>query len=345
MKADLHDGNDKLIHANSVYVRSLNSNNTPSTSKAIWKDWPKIVELCFDNREADIGRFLRRHLSGIRSELLTGAPPEPSVEECLEQLLHDGLERFYIVTNERSVALPPHGAWESAFIISGEVHSYSANREFLNLLNSSNPEYTGWPVWLDSRGLSDTDKRPYVFNGVWEAYIASLDTDLGHHLDFMRLDPEGRFYLRRGLQDDICGHPRCPEPLMCLDFALAIVRVAEAIAVGIAFSNAMECDTENTNLAFAFRWSGLQGRELSSWAQPMRYLSPGRRAYQNEVTSKVNVPLDTPLSALGEYVYTAIKPLFEIFDGFTIGISVVNELTDKLIGSSPNRVGSLPYGG
>ena len=38
-KSDLTLGQTKLISTNDVYVRTLNSNNTPSSAKANWKDW------------------------------------------------------------------------------------------------------------------------------------------------------------------------------------------------------------------------------------------------------------------------------------------------------------------
>lgn len=60
VKSDLRSGDKTLISVNDVYTRSLRANNTPSTTKATWKDWPDILKVCFDNREADIGRFLRR---------------------------------------------------------------------------------------------------------------------------------------------------------------------------------------------------------------------------------------------------------------------------------------------
>ena len=59
VKADLKDGQKALLSEHEVYVRSLNSNNIASSTKALWKDWPNIVQICFDNREADIGNFLR----------------------------------------------------------------------------------------------------------------------------------------------------------------------------------------------------------------------------------------------------------------------------------------------
>jgi len=337
-KSELLDNDRKLIKVDTVYVRSLRANNTPSTTQASWKDWPKIVEVCFDNREADIGRFLRRHLGGLSPEIVyefasaisKKAEPKPTIEELLRGYLQEGEKRFESVVIERGIELPKHGTWEVALLLIGEVPPHAANRGFLNLLDSSNPDYTGWPVWVDSRGFSDKDSHPYVIEGVWEAFIPRSDI-WGGDLDFMILDPTGRFYLRRALQDDTLTRPQAPEPLTVLDFGLPIIRTAEAIAVGIAFAKAMGCNTEETELAYGFKWSKLWGRKLVSWANPGRYISPGRTAYQDEVFMHIHVPLETPLSALGEFVNRVVQPLFEIFDGFVLGKDVVEDLTRRLI--------------
>jgi hypothetical protein len=64
-RRDLKDEQGKyLIREGDVYFRTLRSNGTPSTAKARPNDWPDILEICFENRDADIGRFLRRHLTG-----------------------------------------------------------------------------------------------------------------------------------------------------------------------------------------------------------------------------------------------------------------------------------------
>jgi len=69
-----------LVVCNAVYIRTVESNGTISSSAARWKDWPQIVRNCFDNREADIGAFVRRHLSNIElgplSGLLAVKPPK-----------------------------------------------------------------------------------------------------------------------------------------------------------------------------------------------------------------------------------------------------------------------------
>jgi hypothetical protein len=338
-RSDLIVGDTRLISAGDVYVRSLRANNTPSTARASWQDWPILVETCFDNREADIGRFLRRHLGGLTPQVLQefgaamvkSAQPKETIEDLLRRQLHESENRFKIIVQEKGAKLPEHGSWEIALVLSGVVPKHSANLEFLNLLDSSNPDYTGWPVWLDSRGFTDQSFRPYVLDGVWEAFIVNLESGWSDHIDFMRLDPKGRFYLRRALQDDISVSNRAPKPLIALDFGLVTIRTAEAIAVGLAFAKAMGCDPENATLGFAFRWKRLKGRQLTSWANPERYISPTRSAYQDEVISFLDVPLETPLSALSEYVHKATQPVFEVFDGFALSRDVTEDLTRRLI--------------
>lgn len=331
-------GDKALIRADTVYVRSLSSNNTPSTTQAKSKDWPRLIEVCFDNREADIGRFIRRHLGAIGSEQLNALAtafvgkfePEVSSEDLLRAYLQESEERYEQTLKDRNVSLPEHGVWEVGLILKGDVPHHSTNQEFLNLLSSSNPAYTGWPVWVDSRRFSE-DNHPYVINGVWEALLVKLHSEWFDHIDFMRIDPKGKFFLRRALEDDMERSDSSPQALTALDLGLTIIRTAEAIAVGMAFASSMGCLSEETTLAFAFKWTKLKGRELSSWANRLRWIPHGYSAYQDEVIAFVNVPLDLPLSVLPQYVNQVVQPLFEIFNGFTLSADIVEEMTRNLI--------------
>jgi hypothetical protein len=165
--------------------------------------------------------------------------PEPTLEDLLRRYLQESEERYESVVLERKLKLPEHGTWEVALLFIGDVPPHTVNRDFLNLLDSNNPDYTGWPVWLDSRGFSEQNSRPFVIDGVWESMVSSLETGWSDQIDFMRFDPNGKFYLRRALQDDISGSQRDPGPMRVLDFGLPVIRSAEAIAVGIAFAKAM----------------------------------------------------------------------------------------------------------
>ena len=63
-KSDLIvDGRKKLISEGDVYFRTLSTGGVISSAKARARDWPDIMQICMDNREADIGRFIRRHLA------------------------------------------------------------------------------------------------------------------------------------------------------------------------------------------------------------------------------------------------------------------------------------------
>ncbi len=338
-RADLRPANGRTrISMHDVYIRSLRSNNTPSTTKATWRDWPRILEVCFDNREADIGRFLRRHLGGLPPEVVqeflgsiaSGLQPEVTTEEYLQRYLHESKERYSTVVEERGVQLSPHGAWEVGLLFIGDdIPLHSANQAFLNLLNANNPRYTGWPVWLDSRNASDESAKPYPFEDTWEAFIDFRVPDWINHIDFMRLGSHGQFYLRRVFYEDMRG--RHLKPMKYLDCTLPIRETAEAIAVGIAFAKAMGCDPEKTQLAFGFRWTKLTGRKLVSLVEPAPYIPPEEPAYRDDIFVPVKVPLETPLSALGEYVNQAVKPLFEIFNGFELSQDVMEDLTRKTI--------------
>lgn len=314
-----------LIKADTVYVRSLHSNNKPSTTQAKGQDWSSLIERCFDNREADIARFIRRHLKDLKTGIdeITQEPPDRLAEFVLQSE-----QRYKSVVQERSLDISEYGEWEVAFIIDGQVSDYEATHKFLDLLHYSNPQYTGWPVWLDTRRFAKED-RPYVVDGMWEA-LCNRSISSFPRIDFMRLDPKGRFFLQRPLEDDLSYNDRV-KPLTQLDFLLPITRTAEAIAVGIKFAQAMGCPEDSTRLKFQFKWTRLKNRQLTNWASPNRFFFGGQTAYQDNVAPVVNVPLDSPASTIFQYVDEATKPLFRLFQGYELNIEVIEDITSKLL--------------
>lgn len=338
-KADLFNGERSLLKTDDVYVRTLRANNTPSTSKAGWKDWSKVVEVCFDNREADIARFFRRHLTTdnlssfheLLGGLIQGKEPEPNAEQVAQAFLETGFTRFKYAVSQRKLESYKLGFWEVALVINGQIKEFPSKADFLNLIDSVNPDYTGWPAWFDSRGFHDKNFRPYVMNGGWEALLVSIESNWNDHYDFHVFDPSGRFYLLRGFQDDLSRSDFAPEPLTSLDFVLQVIRVAEVLAVGTVFAKSIALDPEKAMATFAFRWNHLKNRELTSWTNPERYISPGRIAHQDSVESTVTIPANVAHSSLAPYVSKTLKPLFEIFNGFDLSSSVYEDLTKRLI--------------
>lgn len=337
-KSELKDGSNVYVKLNCTYVRTLKANHTPSTAEATWKDWPDLIERCFENREADVGRFVRRHLvsamTGDMKEslghILVGSRP-PSTEDQLHQFLDESFDRYQKRIGEREHEdLPEHGSMEFAASIDGEIKEFRANRDFLNLIQSTNPNWTGWSVFSVLNNSDLPSFRPQVVDGAWEALVDIFGTGLMDDLTFWRACPNGRFYAYHGFEDDFSNGDRTPKPGTALEFVLAILRAAECLALSLYFANAMGA-SEDGVLNATYRWRGISGRTLSAWASPRRMMPSWYTADQDEIISTVSVPIETAPAALSGYVYQATAPLFEVFDGFSLKPESVDDIVSRLI--------------
>jgi hypothetical protein len=363
VKSDLSDGTGKnLIRVGDVYFRTLNANGTPSSAVARAQDWRDIVQICFDNREGDIGAFLRRQLAGRDIANLAAAlkmlgvaegkaegvstaqaegravktPAEigPSLRDRTLSFLTTGNDRFKRAISARNLksdekSVVETGSWEVALVIDPPSGETLPDQTFYSKVASSNPQLSGWPVWLDSRGFSDESARPIVTDNAWEALIVSLE-GWSRHVDFYRLNPQGEFYLWRNLEDDVYEKIK---PSMYLDPIIVLLRVAEAIAVGMAIAKSITQAerAESTRLSFAFRWKKLKGRKLHPWANPFVTISAFQAAHDDAVTTYVEAPLDTPVSGIPPLVDQATQDLFVLFGGYRLRLQATEDWVQKLL--------------
>jgi hypothetical protein len=323
IKRDLNSAGKQLFSVGDIYFRTLNANGTPSSARARPEDWPDIVQICFDNREADLGRFVRRHLTApnLTSVLETlgiaRSPPPPNLREQAAALLIDGQRRFDAALSQRQVtqgekSLTDAVSWSIAVVVDPQKSNAVADGTFLATFASSNPNYAGWPVWIDARFLTDQAGRPKVIDNGWGALIISPQPGWSNKVDFWRLDPNGKFYLRRLLQDDTV--PKMVRPGSVLDPVLAVLRVAEVITVGLSAARALSWHVATTRLEFAFQWTKLKGRKLNAWAYPLEtMLVGGGTAHDDQVESFVEVPLETPISAIAPFVAEATSRLIQSY--------------------------------
>lgn len=339
VKSDLRaDGGRYMLREREMYFRTFSSNGTPSTAHILPRDLPDLLDICFDNREADIGRFLRRQLGaaeiGQLAAMLQGAvaPPPPGLRQRALQLLDRGEEAFAAALGERSLPDEQRHVLDLltmhvAMVLRPRPEALPT-REFLRRVDASNPQYTGWPMWFDSSASAEKANRPVVRDGGWEALVVALDGAWSEHLDFMRFDPKGEFFLQRLMQDDMSGKI---DPGVALDALLMIYRVAEAISVGIGMARATGWDADD-HAGFAFRWSALAGRRIQGWANPLRSIgltsAPSATA---TVDAFVEVPLDTPHVAIAPHVARAVAPLFAVFGGYEVGAQLVEEAVRQLV--------------
>lgn len=329
-----------LLSEGDLYFRTLNANGTPSSAKIRPSDYDKLLEICFEKREADIGRFLRRHLGRSERDVVLDAlfPPGPDTVAPLrtrcEALVERGDLAFEASSSRRVVTqevlwMPTQPLTMTvALCLSPPVNDAQPTQDFIRAFFGGNPNYTGWPIWLDSRFARDEKARPFTKDGAWQSLVVDLEGERPHS-DFMLLDARGDFYLRRLMQDDL-NRPRV-EPGKLLDVVLMLYRVAEVFAVGLAVSNACGWSGDGRG-GFQFRWSGLRNRSLGAWANtPLWDLTGSGVSHDAEVRSFVDVPLDTPPTALAPYVSKAVGPLLSSFEGYVAPETLVESCLRKLV--------------
>jgi len=343
VKRDLIDKTSgrPLLTKGEIFFRTLESNGTPSSARIAPADLATLMEICFDNREADIGRFLRRQLGGGGAEALRtllGGEPVPSATDHLRARAQGVITRgdAAFAAAHAASALPVN----KALILQGltmrvgmaaePTHPGAlATSEFMNRIAASNPQYTGWPAWLDARGFYRQEDRARVEGGAWVTYIHGGGMGERERIEYMLYDPRGDFYTRRLMQDDTADKVK---PFTVLDPLLMLYRVTEFIAAGISILRGAGWN-EDEKAGFAFSWTGLNGRQIRSWVNPLRFFGVGEgyQSHTDAANSYVEVGLDTPHLALAPAVERAVAPLFACFNGYQPPVQVIEEAVRSLV--------------
>ncbi len=332
----------QIVDKGVIFFRSLNASGVVSSAPAQPADWPEIMQICMDNREADIGRFVRRHLSGLDLSQFAGVlgttlpmpVSQPSLKDLTNSWLNDGASKFpgaisrwprlpYEGDRPDIAPLLKLGSWEVALAIDPPVMNWAADKDFYRRVASNVPEHSSWPIWSDFSSFSNPSHRPVQTNEGWETLVVSTPQGMWDHLEFQRWEPNGRFYLRRLHDDDASAKVRGAQPGLLLDLGLVASRVAEAMIAGLSITKALRWSEETTRLGFAFRWTGLEGRRATFFLSGLRYVPAQEQCIDSEAVSFVTLPLATAHSAVTPYVGQATRSLFAKFAGFSMSSDVL----------------------
>jgi len=365
-KSDLRINGSAALTTGDVYFRSLDANNTPSTSKIIWKSWPDLIAICLENHESEIAGFIRRNFGEDAIEkfcetvcsgppdkgqlvvqspsptappspvtppaaLVPSAPlaPTPSITAVLTQQMADLTARYEAGLRERNTQPEQFGWLRTLVAVDPPIQGEALNERFIEKVFAANPQLTGWPAWLDSRNFRETSSRPVVRDGGWEAYLSHV-TDEAVFTDYQRWEATGRIFLARALQDDIPESERSPEPRTLLDFSLMILRIAERLEVARRIYLGLGA-LPASKASFIFQINKLGGRMLTSWSNPGRYISPGRVAVQDVATAFCELSLDAGQQLIVDKTHYVANEIFHLFGGFEISRKVTADLVENLL--------------
>jgi hypothetical protein len=327
VQSDVYDSTNKKVklQAHTLLARSLDGNGRMSVIPARPNDLERIMKHCMENREADFAKTLSRMLTmQERSLLAQRAAPELTAQRRNPSLslLERGHTRF-IEAAKKDPKYQPNvfGTWEVAAQITPPLTGFLANKDFLNTVMSQNPSWTGWPMWIDIR--RNNSDGPNTTNGVWEAWVNYFDfkdetvsnqKNFGiNHFDFWCIEPHGGFYQLQALEDD--SYPDRVKPKTVLDWRLMSLRVAESISTTLAFAQGLNAN-ERT-IEYAFRWQGLNNRQLKAWADHPgihRHVG-GKVANDDVVTVQVELPTDAAINQVITVTHQVMQQLLIVFAG------------------------------
>jgi hypothetical protein len=149
-----------------------------------------------------VGRFIRRHLAGLDISSLMNflgqpAPAAPTLCDRTLKLIDSGEALFQEAIKARKLSADEkqmlnHGFWSIGLIIDPPRTGAIADQEFMARIGSSNPKYTGWPMWLDARLMSNAENQLKVVKNAFEYLIVSISPDFSNHIDFCPTRSKGR---------------------------------------------------------------------------------------------------------------------------------------------------------
>lgn len=314
--------NGAHVRQNAIYIRRPGPESSEPQTAA---EWAALMRRCVLADKETLLDQVRSILAPVTAEeSREGAPVPDQHRDSIER----ARQRFERLNEEafRGVEQGPfaYGYWRAAYTIVPPISGLSLTDLRARYSKVVGNE-TGWPVGYE---MHRGDTRPYPFEGCVELWLAEEFRDPAV-CDYWRACPGGSFVLYRGYQDDSTEWEGRANPGTEFDFLTPIWRVGEFLLHGQRFAE--EFGSEGAGLRVSMTWTGLAGRTLRN-PEPGRYLGIyGKISQQDEVTSSLNVQDARRVSSsLPELVERATRPLYEVFDFFSIPPQTIRTELDRM---------------
>ncbi|MCM5557491.1 helix-turn-helix transcriptional regulator [Pleomorphomonas sp. JP5] len=330
------------------------------TSSIAPLSWPRLVEEALRRRKAE-GLTQKDHaaLAGVshptmaafeRGETtltlakamdilrVVGLVDEPSPEDAQSRFVREAFERWQALVAPLAQDAParfPHGWCRIDYWLEGDLKTPDL-AAFERLLEQAVVAKTGWPpFWMPSRD----DIRPHGVDGLIECWLAppgeAVDRLLADaaHCDFWRVAPSGRAVLMRGYQED--GADTFPAGAI-FDTTLPIWRMGEVLLHAERLASLLG-KNEDSAVTVHFRalYTGLSGRALRSWANPLSDLViQGHAARSDEAELQAEIPAADIGTRLAEHLLPLTASLYERFGVAGLSLDRVKAEVERLKASS-----------
>lgn len=268
---------------------------------------------------------------------VVGLVEESAKDGAQDAFVREAMGRWRALTEglpEDSPGRFRHGWYRFDYCLEGELKTTSLT-DFEDLLAKAVTQHTGWPVfWVPTRA----EIAPKETDGTIECWLSpdkpssSRALNDPAHCDFWRAAPSGRMFLMRGYQED--SQETFP-PGSIMDTTLPIWRMGEALLHAERLASLLR-KGESSKIGVRFRalYSGLSGRVLRSWANPLSdLLIEGHAARSDEAVLETEVPATGIGANLAEHVFPLATSLYERFGVSGLSLKRVGAEVERLLSS------------
>ena len=231
----------------------------------------------------------------------------------------------------------PNGWYRIDYALKGNLRRVGLS-ELETILDKAELPHTGWPAFLVPRRGFDTQVKEV--NGCLECWYgdqANVVNRMGPdaaHSDYWCAAPAGRMVLIRGYQED---SQETFKPRTLFDPVLVIWRLGEALLHAARMSKLLAADqllsSEEPGIQVHFRalYTGLSGRILRAWSNPMsELLIEGGAARSDEAMLEAIVPADKIEKTLAGLLTPMLFSLYERFGVTGLPMSRVEHEVERL---------------
>ena len=287
-----------------------------------------MMEICIDNREANIARFMRRHFDDLMQQFsaLNNVSKDIDLYNPFQNFGASSRQRF--LYNAGPKLARKYGYMEASVNLNHKCIGHNLDGRFLESFLGANRNLSGWPFWLDVRAEGSTIE-PY--DQCFEGYICRLFKDDNiyeekSHLDFWRASPEGYFYHKRILSSDLYM-----SKLKVLDPTILITRLCEIIDATLNFARVFYIPEEKS-ADINILLTGMKGRKLESWNNEEYHLPLGGACQEEQIYLELTIPVHTSLKTVSVLIYNHIQELFSYFPGARMDDKYLKDIIHQIRG-------------
>ncbi len=309
----------RIIQADRYYIRRPGPCSEPPQSG---QEWDALIGRCIANAREDLVDRFRVIMAGGAGAVVPGTDLDR-----VSGWLDSSVERW----RELAETLPAdHGArmqngyFAVAYQIIGDFDPLRG-ADLLEALGRGEVRHTGWPPFSI---LPRREIEPYMFDDNVECWLVRAGEERDPALsDFWRASPDARLFLMRGYQGDALQN-RGIVPGTLFEITLPVWRIGEVLLHSA--SMARQYGAERARVVFVAEGTGLAGRRLATFANPNRMVSDHHHSRQDIYRGSLEAHADQIEDALPELVDRIVRPLFELFDFFSLPATLTAEELAKL---------------